>query len=118
MLRKVNEQGILHDLEHVENQYNDTSGITSGLIKTSKQAPKINFKSEINKKNNEVSIELETENIDNIYINDFKYEVHTLSGYLITEGDLDYTDENVSSKVVKIIQSYTGVVDKMVWRKF
>lgn len=29
----------------------------------------------------------------------------------------DYIDENVSSKVVKIIQSYTGVVDKMVWRK-
>lgn len=30
----------------------------------------------------------------------------------------DYTDENVSGKVVKIIQSYTGVVNKMVWRKF
>lgn len=30
----------------------------------------------------------------------------------------DYTDENVSTKVVKIIQSYTGVVDKMVWRKY
>ena len=30
----------------------------------------------------------------------------------------DYVDENVSDKVVKIIQSYTGVVDKMVWRKF
>lgn len=30
----------------------------------------------------------------------------------------DYTEENVSSKVVKIIQSYTGVVDKMVWRKY
>ena len=30
----------------------------------------------------------------------------------------DYTDENVSSKLVKIIQSYTGVVNKMVWRKF
>ena len=30
----------------------------------------------------------------------------------------DYTDENVSDKVVKIIQSYTGVVNKMVWRKF
>ena len=29
----------------------------------------------------------------------------------------DYVDENVSTKVVKIIQSYTGVVDKMVWRK-
>ena len=29
----------------------------------------------------------------------------------------DYTDENVSSKIVKLIQSYTGVVDKMVWRK-
>lgn len=29
----------------------------------------------------------------------------------------DYTDENVSVKVVKLIQSYTGVVNKMVWRK-
>ena len=38
-------------------------------------------------------------------------------------GDLgipvpDYIEENVSTKVVKIIQSYTGVVDKMVWRKY
>lgn len=37
-------------------------------------------------------------------------------------GDLgipvpDYVDENVSDKVVKLIQSYTGVVNKMVWRK-
>ena len=37
-------------------------------------------------------------------------------------GDLgipvpDYTDENVSDKVIKLIQSYTGVVNKMVWRK-
>ena len=37
-------------------------------------------------------------------------------------GDLgipvpNYTDENVSVKVVKLIQSYTGVVNKMVWRK-
>ena len=37
-------------------------------------------------------------------------------------GDLgistpDYTDENVSTKVVKIIQSYTGIVNRMVWRK-
>ncbi len=30
----------------------------------------------------------------------------------------DYVEENVSTKVVKIIQSYVGVVDKMVWRKF
>ena len=29
----------------------------------------------------------------------------------------NYTDENFSTKVVKLIQSYTGVVDKMVWRK-
>lgn len=28
-----------------------------------------------------------------------------------------YTDENVSTKVVKLIQSYTGIVNKMVWRK-
>ncbi len=38
------------------------------------------------------------------------------------EGDYgipvpDYVEENVSTKVVKIIQSYTGVVNKMVWRK-
>lgn len=30
----------------------------------------------------------------------------------------DYIDTNVSTKVVKLIQSYTGVVDKMVWRKY
>lgn len=30
----------------------------------------------------------------------------------------NYTDENVSTKVVKLVQSYTGVVNKMVWRKF
>ena len=30
----------------------------------------------------------------------------------------DYVEENVSNKVVKLIQSYTGVVDKMVWRKY
>ena len=30
----------------------------------------------------------------------------------------DYVEENVSTKVVKLIQSYTGVVNKMVWRKF
>ena len=29
----------------------------------------------------------------------------------------DYVEQTVSTKVVKIIQSYTGIVDKMVWRK-
>ena len=29
----------------------------------------------------------------------------------------DYADENVSAKMVKLIQSYTGIVNKMVWRK-
>ena len=29
----------------------------------------------------------------------------------------DYVDENVSTKIVKIIQSYVGIVNKMVWRK-
>ncbi|MCD7942930.1 MAG: UDP-N-acetylglucosamine 2-epimerase (non-hydrolyzing) [Bacteroides intestinalis] len=42
---------------------------------------------------------------------------------LVQDGDYgipvpNYTDENVSTKVVKIIQSYTGVVNKMVWRKY
>lgn len=30
----------------------------------------------------------------------------------------DYVEENVSGKVVRIIQSYTGIVDRMVWRKY
>lgn len=29
----------------------------------------------------------------------------------------DYTEENVSTKVVRLIQSYTGIIDRMVWRK-
>ena len=42
---------------------------------------------------------------------------------LVRNGDYgipvpDYVEENVSTKVVKLIQSYTGVVNKMVWRKF
>ncbi len=46
-----------------------------------------------------------------------------LATALDAEGSLpaapvpDYADENVSTKVVKIIQSYTGIVDKIVWRK-
>ena len=30
----------------------------------------------------------------------------------------DYTDKNASDKIVKLIQSYTGIVDRMVWRKY
>ena len=42
---------------------------------------------------------------------------------LVQDGDYgipvpNYTDGNVSTKVVKIIQSYTGVVNKIVWRKY
>ena len=29
----------------------------------------------------------------------------------------DYVEENVSAKVVAVIQSYAGIIDKMVWRK-
>ena len=44
------------------------------------------------------------------------------AGEMNKNGDIgipvpDYTEENVSTKVVKIIQSYTGVVNKTVWRK-
>lgn len=46
-----------------------------------------------------------------------------LASSMYKNGDLgnkvpDYTDENVSTKIVKIIQSYTSIVDKMVWRKY
>ena len=47
---------------------------------------------------------------------DTAVEMNDSEGYGIPVPD--YTDENVSAKVVKIIQSYTGVVNKMVWRKF
>ncbi|MBR3318557.1 MAG: hypothetical protein IKG21_12130 [Atopobiaceae bacterium] len=41
---------------------------------------------------------------------------------MVANGDLgvpvpDYADENVSDKVVRIVQSYVGVVNRMVWRK-
>ena len=41
----------------------------------------------------------------------------TVDGYHGTPVP-DYVEEHVSTKVVKIIQSYTGIVDKMVWRKY
>ena len=46
-----------------------------------------------------------------------------LAVHMNTNGDYgtpvnDYLDENVSVKVIKLIQSYTGIVNKMVWRKF
>lgn len=42
---------------------------------------------------------------------------------MVRNGDLgssvpDYADTNVSAKVIKIIQSYTSIVDRMVWRKY
>ena len=43
-------------------------------------------------------------------------ELNNLGDYGIPVPD--YVEQNVSTKVVKLIQSYTGVVDKMVWRKF
>ena len=41
-----------------------------------------------------------------------------LIGKVNVDYEPDYIEENVSTKVVKIIQSYTGIVDKMVWRKY
>jgi len=46
-----------------------------------------------------------------------------MSVKMLKNGDLaldvpNYVDENVSTKAVKLIQSYTGVINKMVWRKY
>lgn len=51
-----------------------------------------------------------------------EYFKQALTATMGENGDLgvtvpDYVDENVSTKVVKIIQSYTGIVNRMVWRK-
>jgi UDP-N-acetylglucosamine 2-epimerase (non-hydrolysing) len=43
--------------------------------------------------------------------------VETTNEYDLGTPVPDYVEENVSTKVVKLIQSYTGVVNKMVWRK-
>ena len=53
----------------------------------------------------------------------FKHSKHRNQVSLIRDGFPgipvpNYVDENVSTKVVRIIQSYVGVVNKMVWRKF
>ena len=44
------------------------------------------------------------------------FDRNTLDGLTEAERD-DYMDENVSMKVVRIIQGYVNVVNKMVWRK-
>ena len=46
---------------------------------------------------------------------DTAVEMHLYVYFVVTLQN--YTDENVSTKVVKIIQSYTGIVNRMVWRK-
>jgi len=46
---------------------------------------------------------------------DLAVAMHANGDFGITTPD--YADENVSTKVVKIIQSYTGIVNRMVWRK-
>lgn len=53
---------------------------------------------------------------------DYVLQAVDMATAMIDAGDLgvevpNYADENVSTKVVKIIQSYTGIVNKMVWRK-
>lgn len=53
---------------------------------------------------------------------DYVLQAVDMATSMIENGDLgvevpNYADENVSTKVAKIIQSYTGIVNKMVWRK-
>ena len=47
---------------------------------------------------------------------DLAVSMNEISGSAIPVPD--YTDLNVSDKIVKLIQSYTGIVDRMVWRKY
>lgn len=77
------------------------------LIRTSTERPEVLDKGSIvisglNKETIENSI--------NIASNSVKYEE-------ITKSPVDYQDENVSIKVVKIIQSYTSIINREIWRK-
>ena len=78
------------------------------LIRTSTERPEVLDKGSIvisglNKETIENSI--------NIASNSVKYEE-------ITKSPVDYQDENVSIKVVKIIQSYTSIINREIWRKY
>ena len=47
----------------------------------------------------------------------FDLAVQMLQNGFFGEPVRDYTAENVSVKVARIIQSYTGIVDRFIWRK-
>ena len=69
-----------------------------------------------------MALEHVVEQFDCAFADDGRETGAVVDGVFFHNGDgglpvPDYVDENVSTKVVKIIQSYTGVVNKMVWRK-
>ena len=69
-----------------------------------------------------VTLEHASRQFDCAFVDDGQAVGAAVDGVLFHNGEdglpvPDYVDENVSTKVVKIIQSYTGVVNKMVWRK-
>ncbi len=78
----------------------ECSGMCRGSIKTTKRVPEIKFTSNIDSKSNKVSginvdIKLETNNPDDVYIQDYEYNLYSYSERLISSGKLDY--ENGSS---------------------
>ena len=69
-----------------------------------------------------VTLEHLVEQFDCAFADDGRATGAVVDGVFFQNGEdglpvPDYVDKNVSAKVVKIIQSYTGVVNKMVWRK-
>lgn len=76
-----------------------TTGNISGLVKTSKSKPYIDIVSNIDEKNNYVKINITTQNDDNVYIKDYKYELYSDEQILVSTGYLNYEDDNVDNFV-------------------
>lgn len=66
------------------------TGMYQGKVQTAKEAPIISVDSDIQKQN--IDIILKTNNKDDVYIHDYKYELYSSSGYFIGQGNLNYED--------------------------
>lgn len=87
-----------YEIKFYDKQNNElkASGMNFGEIQTSKEVPTVDIDHNIKDQN--IFIELKTNNKDNVYISDYKYELYSFSGYFIGEGNLNYED-SISNEI-------------------
>ena len=74
-------------------------GDINGIIQTSKTPPKVTYTSNSDKTNNRITITINTKNVDEVYIKDYKYELYTYSGTLLESGGLNHLNDS-SNKLI------------------